>query len=65
MKPLAQTQSPQYLDTHSDPFLAKCQLTKQVALTLGADFQEWKKPLITPIFKFFNALPHSSRALHY
>jgi hypothetical protein len=40
MKPLAQTQSLGYLDTHSDLFLAKCQLAKQVELTLGADYLE-------------------------
>jgi hypothetical protein len=40
MKPLEQTQSLGYLDTHSDLFLAKCQLAKQGALTLGADYLE-------------------------
>jgi hypothetical protein len=62
MKPLEQTQSLGYLDTHIFPYRAKCQLAKQVALTLGVDFLEWKKPLVIPLFKFFNALLHSSSA---
>jgi hypothetical protein len=62
MKPLEQTQSLLYLDTHSDLFLAKCLLTKQVELTLGAGSLEWKKPLVIAFLKFFNTLLHSSSA---
>jgi hypothetical protein len=40
MKPLGQIESRGYLGTHHGPFLAMCQLTKQVASDLDAGFLE-------------------------
>jgi hypothetical protein len=62
MKPLEQTKNLLYLDTHIFPYRAKCRLTKQVALALGADYLELKKPLAIAFLKFFNALFHSFSA---